>query len=68
MQTGTARGMMTLEQSLAELVLRGVIDQEVALARSSRPDQLLGLIERNSLDPEQEQQIAAASGLRVAGG
>jgi twitching motility protein PilT len=67
MQTGTARGMMTLEQSLAELVLRGVIDQEVALARSSRPDQLLGLIERNSLDPEQEQQIAAASGLRVAG-
>jgi twitching motility protein PilT len=67
MQTGTARGMMTLEQSLAELVLRGVIDQEVALARSSRPDQLFGLIERNSLDPEQEQQIAAASGLRVAG-
>jgi twitching motility protein PilT len=67
MQTGTARGMMTLEQSLAELVLRGVIGQEIALARSSRPDQLLGLIERNSLDPEQEQQIAAASGLRVAG-
>jgi twitching motility protein PilT len=67
MQTGTARGMMTLEQSLAELVLRGVIGQEIALARSSRPDQLLGLIERNSLDPEQEQEIAAASGLRVAG-
>ncbi len=66
MQTGTARGMMTLEQSLAELVLRAVITEEMALARSSRPDQLLGLIERNSLDPEQQQQVAAASGLRVA--
>ena len=68
MQTGTARGMMTLEQSLAELVLQGVITQEMALARSSRPDQLLGFIERNNLDPDQQQQLlAAASGLRVAG-
>ena len=66
MQTGTARGMMTLEQSLADLVLRGVIDQELALSRSSRAEQLLGLIQRNSLEPEQ-QQLAAASGLRVAG-
>jgi hypothetical protein len=57
--------MMTLEQSLADLVLRGVIDQEMALSRSSRTEQLLGLIERNSLEPEQ--QVAAASGLRVAG-
>jgi twitching motility protein PilT len=67
MQTGTARGMMTLEQSLAELVLQGVITQEMALARSSRPDQLLGFIERNNLDPDSQQQLAAASGLRVAG-
>jgi twitching motility protein PilT len=68
MQTGTARGMMTLEQSLAELVLQGVITQEIALARSSRPDQLLGFIERNNLDPDQQQQLlAAATGLRVAG-
>ena len=65
MQTGTSRGMMTLEQSLADLVLRGVIDQEMALSRSSRAEQLLGLIQRNSLEPEQ--QLAAASGLRVAG-
>ena len=67
MQTGTSRGMMTLEQSLADLVLRGVIDQEMELSRSAeRAEQLLGLIERNSLEPEQ-QQLAAASGLRVAG-
>ena len=65
MQTGTSRGMQTLEQSLADLVLRGVIDTESALARSSRAEQLLGLIERNSVEPEQ--QLAAASGLRVAG-
>jgi Tfp pilus assembly ATPase PilU len=67
MQTGTSRGMMTLEQSLANLVLRGVIDQEMALSRSSRTEQLLGLIERNGLDPEQQQQVAEAGGLRVAG-
>jgi twitching motility protein PilT len=63
MQTGTSRGLITLEQSLAELVLRGVISQEIAVARSSRPDQLLGLINRNTVDPDQQ----AASGLRVAG-
>jgi hypothetical protein len=44
-----------------------VVDQEMALSRSSRAEQLLGLIERNSLEPEQQQQIAAAAGLRVAG-
>jgi twitching motility protein PilT len=65
MQTGTSRGMMTLEQSLADLVLRGVIDEETALSRSSRAEQLLGLIQRNSLEPEQH--LAASSGLRVAG-
>jgi twitching motility protein PilT len=65
MQTGTARGMMTLEQSLAELVLRGVITQELALARSSRPEQLLGLISR--LAGEQADPPAAAGGLRLAG-
>src|SRR5918997_4444567 len=63
MQTGTSRGMTTLEQSLAELVIRGVISQEIAIARSSRPDQLLGLINHNAVDPDQQ----AAGGLRVAG-
>jgi Tfp pilus assembly ATPase PilU len=46
MQTGTARGMQTMEQSLADLVLRRVITREVAVNRSSRADQLEGLVER----------------------
>ena len=46
MQTSTSRGMQTMEQSLADLVLRGVITPELAFARSSRPDQLQGLLER----------------------
>ena len=44
MQTSTARGMMTMEQSLADLVQRRVITSEVAFARSSRPDQLAGIL------------------------
>ncbi len=46
MQTGTATGMQTMEQSLADLVLRHVITREEALIRSSRPEMLVGLIER----------------------
>jgi hypothetical protein len=38
-----------MEQSLADLVLRNVITPEVALARSSRADQLLGLLERSGM-------------------
>src|SRR5256714_7979355 len=46
MQTSTGRGMMTMEQSLADLVTRGVITPALAFSRSSRPDQLQGLLER----------------------
>jgi Tfp pilus assembly pilus retraction ATPase PilT len=46
MQTGTSSGMQTMEQSLASLVLRHVITREEAINRSSRPDMLIGLIER----------------------
>ena len=63
MQTNTGRGMQTLEQALVDLVTRGIITQEVAMSRSSRPDQLLGLLQRNGLAPPD----AAAGGLRVAG-
>ena len=35
-----------MEQSLADLVLRRVITPEAAFSRSSRPDQLRGLLER----------------------
>jgi twitching motility protein PilT len=61
MQTGTSRGMMTLEQSLAELVLRGTVTLETALSRSSRPEQLVGLVERVDTGSP------IATGLRVAG-
>jgi twitching motility protein PilT len=67
MQTGTARGMQTLEQSLADLVLRGTIEQEVAVSLSSKPEQLLGLIKRTATAAPPQQPVAA-SGLRVAGG
>src|SRR5215213_8134311 len=65
MQTGTARGMLTLEQSLADLVLRGIVTEDIACSRSGRPEQLLGLINRNSTDAPPQ---AAGSGLRIAGG
>jgi twitching motility protein PilT len=68
MQTGTGRGMQTMEQGLADLVIREVITQETALSRSSRPEQLLGLLERSGhLEEEAEGAPAAASGLRLAG-
>jgi hypothetical protein len=38
-------------QSLADLVLRHVITAEVANSRSSRPDQLRGLLERAGMAP-----------------
>jgi twitching motility protein PilT len=77
MQTGTQRGMQTMEQALAELTLRHVVTLDAALARSSRPDQLLGLLERAGYDtsaayaePEQppEPLQPLGAGLRVAEG
>jgi twitching motility protein PilT len=76
MQTGTQRGMQTMEQSLSELTLRHVISLEVALSRSSRPDQLLGLLERAGFDtssayaePEPTHDLSLqplGGGLRIA--
>jgi twitching motility protein PilT len=77
MQTSTSRGMLTMEQSLADLVLKGTITSEVAVSRSSRPDQLLGLLERSgwvegasgsgSAASPFSDNSAAAGGLRLAG-
>jgi twitching motility protein PilT len=73
MQTSTGRGMQTMEQSLAELVLRGVITIEVALGASSRPDQLEGLLARAGVAVAPPEAAAPAAppplstGLRVAG-
>jgi len=64
-QTGTARGMQTLEQSLAELVQRGTVTTEVALESSSYPEQLLGLLGRSGAVSNGEPALAA--GLRLAG-
>jgi twitching motility protein PilT len=64
MQTNTGRGMQTLEQAMLELARHGKISTAVALQRSSRPDQLKGLLQRNGLLPPDE---AAGAGLRVAG-
>jgi twitching motility protein PilT len=70
MQTNTGRGMQTMEQALADLVLRGVITLETALGRSSRREQLEGLLERAGFrmagEDEPEAQPAVA-GLRLAG-
>jgi twitching motility protein PilT len=62
MQTGTQRGMQTMEQALQALVTRSVITKDTALAASSRPDQLLGLLERSGY----QEQPALGSSLRVA--
>ena len=72
MQTGTSKGMVTMEQSLAELVVRRVITVDEALGRSSRPDQLMGLLERMGVEapeatPEPEAFTPLGGGLRVAG-
>jgi twitching motility protein PilT len=73
MQTNASRGMQTMEQSLADLIQRGR-QFEVGLTRSSRPAQLIGLLERAGFPidlppdlstPQDEQPLAA--GLRVAG-
>jgi twitching motility protein PilT len=71
MQTSTSRGMQTMEQSLADLVMRRVITPEVGFARSSRPDQLHGILERagfaNLPAPKSAIDDAPTSGLRLAG-
>ena len=66
MQTNTARGMQTMEQSLAELVVRRVVNVDDALSRSSRPDQLIGVLERSGFDVESAMAIAQATPLQAA--
>jgi len=75
MQTNTARGMQTMEQALADLTVRRVVNLEDALTRSSRPEQLLGILERQGYDVNgamatlqmQAAQQPVGAGLRVAG-
>src|SRR6266550_3909415 len=74
MQTGTAKGMQTMEQSLADLITRGVVELEVGLTRSSRPAQLIGVLERAGFPVEPPEELSKphdeqplGAGLRVAG-
>jgi twitching motility protein PilT len=75
MQTNTARGMQTMEQSLQELVSRRIVTYETALSVTSKPEQLTGLLERAGFAipapvaaaPPLELDGALAGGLRVAG-
>jgi twitching motility protein PilT len=65
MQTAGKRGMQTLEQALAELVMRGIISQDTALNKSSRPEQLMGLLERSGMavkQPPPELGVLRAAG------
>src|SRR5438874_5288085 len=71
MQTATSRGMQTMEQALADLVLRKVITLDDALSRSRRAAQLFGLLQRAGMDvaPHEDSSKTPplAAGLRVAG-
>jgi twitching motility protein PilT len=76
MQTNTGRGMQTMEQSLGDLIMRRVVDLEMGLSRSSRPSQLIGLLERSGFPVElppdlsaqpKEEEASLGAGLRVAG-
>jgi len=69
MQTNTARGMQTMEQALADLALRRVVNVDDALSRSSRPDQLIGILERSGMPVEliQQQQNGHGNGQPAAG-
>jgi twitching motility protein PilT len=64
MQTGSRGGMVTMEQSLADLVVKRKVHADVALAGSSRRQELTELLER--LGAPALHQTAAAGGLRVA--
>ncbi len=66
MQTSSARGMLTMEQSLADLALRRVITADVAFSRSVRPDQLQGLLERGGYT-DFNTQGSTDNGLVLAG-
>jgi twitching motility protein PilT len=73
MQTGTRRGMQTMEQSLLEHVQSGRITVREALGRSSRPEALISALERAGVPiPAMSTDgaplaSAMGGGLRVAG-
>jgi twitching motility protein PilT len=77
MQTNTKKGMQTMEQALAHLIQHRIVTFDDGLARSSRPDQLIGILERAGFAiPAQaptvdlsgvHEEPSLGAGLRVAG-
>ncbi len=68
MQTSTARGMQTMEQSLADLTIRRVVARGVALGASSRPEEFKSALERSGFESASEDHLPPAlRGLQVAG-
>jgi len=68
MQTNTSRGMQTMEQSLADLVVRRVISRETAFDVTSRRDEFDALLARSGVAPRSDEHLPEAlRGLRVAG-
>jgi twitching motility protein PilT len=65
MQTGQSKfGMQTFNQSLATLVHRRVISQELAVSMSSFPDELIEMIQRGAGIPGAQTAGAAAPAAR----
>ena len=76
MQANTKRGMQTMEQALAYLITTRVVKFEDGLSRSSRPQQLIGILERAGFPVDVakpvdlnaiEDEPSLGAGLRVAG-
>jgi twitching motility protein PilT len=63
MQMATLRGMQTMEQSLADLIVQGFITPEAAFARTTRPEQLQGLLQSGSSLPRPD--AFSGNGLRT---
>ncbi len=57
MQTGTQHGMQTMDAALADLVRRGMITRDLALRRSSTPEDLKRLLGQ----PQQKAMAAATA-------
>jgi Tfp pilus assembly ATPase PilU len=68
MQTNTSRGMQTMEQCLAELVVNRTISRETALDVTSRREEFESLLARSGLAPQSDEHLPEAlRGLRAAG-
>jgi len=68
MQTNTTRGMQTMEQCLADLVVRKQITQETALGVTGRREEFEAQLARSGVAPRTDDHLPEAlRGLRVAG-